>query len=46
MTDGKPDGLLEIGHLRKAHGVHGQVNVQLDTDRPERLHAGLALVGP
>ena len=33
-------GLLEIGHLRKAHGVHGQVNVQLDTDRPERLAPG------
>ena len=36
----RPTGLLEIGHLRKAHGVHGQVNVQLDTDRPERLTPG------
>lgn len=36
----RPDGLLEIGHLRKAHGVHGQVNVQLGTDRPERLAPG------
>jgi len=35
-----PSGLLEIGHLRKAHGVHGQVNVQLATDRPERLVPG------
>ena len=36
----RPDGLLEIGHLRKAHGVHGQVNVQLATDRTERLAPG------
>ena len=37
---GRPAGLLEIGHLRKAHGVHGQVNVQLATDRTERLAPG------
>ena len=36
----QPDGLLEIGHLRKAHGVHGQINVQLATDRAERLVPG------
>ncbi len=36
----RPDGLLEIGYLRKAHGVHGQVNVQLTTDRLERLAPG------
>ncbi len=36
----RPAGLLEIGHLRRAHGVHGQVNVQLSTDRPERLAPG------
>jgi len=35
-----PSGLLEIGYLRKAHGVRGQVNVQLATDRPERLAPG------
>ncbi len=35
-----PDGLLEIGHLRKAHGVRGQINVELTTDRPERLEPG------
>ncbi len=40
MTNTPPDGLLEIGYLRKAHGVHGQVNVQLATDRPERLVPG------
>jgi 16S rRNA processing protein RimM len=36
----RPDGLLEIGHLRRAHGVRGQVNVQLASDRPERLVKG------
>ena len=35
-----PAGLLEIGYLRKAHGVRGQVNVQLASDRPERLVPG------
>jgi 16S rRNA processing protein RimM len=39
MAD-RPDGLLEIGYLRKAHGVQGQVNVQLATDRAERLVPG------
>jgi 16S rRNA processing protein RimM len=36
----RPSNLLEIGHLRKAHGVRGQVNVQLASDRPERLVPG------
>jgi 16S rRNA processing protein RimM len=36
----RPPGLLEIGHLRRAHGVRGQLNVQLTTDRPERLTPG------
>jgi len=31
---------LEIGYLRKAHGVRGQVNVQLASDRSERLVPG------
>lgn len=35
-----PDGLLEIGWLRRAHGVRGQVNVELNTDRPERVRPG------
>ncbi len=35
-----PAGLLEIGHLRRAHGVRGQINVQLGTDRTERLQPG------
>ncbi len=37
---GPPEGLLEIGHLRRAHGVRGQLNVQLASDRPERLAEG------
>jgi 16S rRNA processing protein RimM len=36
----RPPGLLEIGHLRRAHGVRGQINVQLATDRLERLQPG------
>ena len=36
----RPPGLLEIGHLRRAHGIRGQINVQLTTDRPERLTPG------
>lgn len=35
-----PDGLLQIGHIRRAHGLRGQVNVDLGSDRPERLAPG------
>lgn len=35
-----PDGLLEIGYLRRAHGVCGQINVQLTSDRAERVAPG------
>lgn len=35
-----PDGLLEIGHIRRAHGLGGQVNVDLGSDRPERVAPG------
>jgi len=40
LTDRPPDGLLEIGHIRRAHGVRGQVAVELLTDRAERLAPG------
>ena len=40
MTDPPPDGLLEIGHIRRAHGLRGQVAVELGTDRLERLAPG------
>jgi 16S rRNA processing protein RimM len=36
-----PDGLLEIGYIRRAHGLRGQVNVELGTDRTERLAPGV-----
>lgn len=36
-----PDGLLEIGTIRRAHGLRGQVNVELGTDRTERLAPGV-----
>jgi 16S rRNA processing protein RimM len=39
-ADERPDGLLEIGHLRRAHGVRGQLNVQLASDRLERVAEG------
>ncbi len=38
-----PDGHLEIGHIRRAHGLRGDVFVQLVTDRVERLDAGSTL---
>jgi 16S rRNA processing protein RimM len=36
----RPDGLLEIGQIRRAHGVRGDVLVELASDRPERIAAG------
>jgi 16S rRNA processing protein RimM len=39
-----PDGYLEIGHIRRAHGLRGDVFVQLVTDRTERLDAGTSLL--
>jgi 16S rRNA processing protein RimM len=38
---GPPDGLLEIGAIRRAHGLRGQLNVELGTDRTERLAPGV-----
>lgn len=38
-----PDGFLEVGHIRRAHGLRGDVFVQLVTDRTERLAVGTAL---
>jgi 16S rRNA processing protein RimM len=40
LTNPPPDGLLEIGRIRRAHGVRGQVSVELGTDRLERLTPG------
>lgn len=38
-----PDDHLEIGHIRRAHGLRGDVFVQLTSDRTERLDVGTAL---
>ncbi|MBA3287109.1 MAG: 16S rRNA processing protein RimM [Acidimicrobiia bacterium] len=35
-----PAGLLEIGTLRRAHGLRGEIQVELGSERPERLAAG------
>jgi 16S rRNA processing protein RimM len=40
LTNPPPDGVLEIGHIRRAHGLRGQVAVELGTDRVERLAPG------
>ncbi len=43
---GSPDGepvYLVIGFLRRAHGVHGEMVMDLHTDFPERLRSGRKL---
>jgi 16S rRNA processing protein RimM len=40
MPDAIPDGFLEIGHIRRAHGLRGDVFVQLLSDDPARLVPG------
>jgi 16S rRNA processing protein RimM len=37
--DGQPS-LLEVGRVVRAHGLSGEVEVELWTDRPERVAAG------
>ena len=41
-----PEGFLEVGHVRRAHGLRGDTFVQLVTDRTERLDAGSVLATP
>lgn len=36
----QPDGWLSIGHLRRPHGLKGDIFVQLTTDRRERVVEG------
>lgn len=36
--------LLEVGHIGKAHGLRGELNVRLTTDRLERVEPGAVLV--
>jgi 16S rRNA processing protein RimM len=39
-----PDDFLEVGHIRRAHGLRGDVFVQLVSDRTERLDVGSILL--
>ena len=43
-TDRPPEGLLEIGHIRRPHGLAGEVFVQLTSNLDERLIPGSVLV--
>ena len=40
-----PDGWLAVGHLRRPHGLKGDIFVQLTTDRHERVEPGTELFG-
>ena len=44
-TDASPalEGLLEVGHIRRAHGLRGEVFVQLTSNLDERLEPGSQL---
>lgn len=41
MTD---DGLLEVGHIRRAHGLRGDVFVQLTSDLDARVAPGASFL--
>src|ERR1700735_1602558 len=43
---GPPPGRLEVGHIARAHGLNGQVVVELVTNRTERVSPGSALSDP
>ena len=43
MSDPRPEGLLEVGRLGRAHGVKGGIVVTLVTDRTERVQPGARL---
>jgi 16S rRNA processing protein RimM len=38
------DGLLEVGHIRRAHGLRGEVFVQLISDSDARVAPGAELI--
>jgi 16S rRNA processing protein RimM len=44
-TDERPEGLLEVGRIRRPHGVRGDLYVDLITQRTERLAPGSRLYG-
>ena len=39
----EPEGLLEVGHIGRAHGIRGDVFFVLSTDRAERAAVGSRL---
>lgn len=41
-NQGEPVFLM-IGKLRRAHGIHGEILMDVSTDFPERLHPGKAI---
>ncbi len=43
MTAQPPSDRLEVGSIGKAHGLRGEVQVRLTTDRTERLDPGSVL---
>jgi 16S rRNA processing protein RimM len=46
-TPGSPDGepvYLTVGFLRRPHGVHGEMAMDLHTDFPERMKSGRKLL--
>jgi 16S rRNA processing protein RimM len=42
-ADQRPENLLEVGHIRRPHGLRGDVFVQLVSDRDDRLAPGSIL---
>lgn len=45
MAAPPPEGWLTVGHLRRPHGLRGDIFVQLTTDRTERAAPGADLFG-
>lgn len=45
MTTAPPEGWLTVGHLRRPHGLRGDIFVQLTTDRTDRVEPGSRLFG-
>ncbi len=46
MSDTEGSGRLEIGHIARAHGLRGQVVVELVSNRAERMAPGSVLTDP
>lgn len=37
----RPEAWLAVGRIRRPHGIHGEVVVEVETDFPERMESGL-----